>query len=1104
MTKKITATILWMCALFILNISVKSQTPKPLINSGEIIKLGKNLQNENKYKAAIEEYKKVSRSDTNYVFVLQELSISYYLDSNFDASIKIANEGLQRFPELAGKWYSNLADAEDDKGNWQTALNYYDKIIALNPHDYLGYFNKGVCLFRQKNYSNAKTNFQQCILINPYYASAHNFLGRICIEEGKPVQALLSLCASLLVNPDGRYYSNNIGLLSKISNATDEITSKLVAGSTNTEDDFELLQEVLLSKVSFDGKYKLKSSLEDKIVRQIQVVMEKLEYVETDKGFWMQYYVPLFKEIYSIDFELFTYYIFSSVDDKTIQNYLKKNKKAVEKMGDGYMVEYLNNIRQTRELVFTKRASIKERFYTSNNTVFAKATQQMVGKELTFVGNAEYFYDNGVTRSKGVFNEKGNKEGEWKFYHSNGQLKETSYFIDGKVEKQVETWFNNGSKSSSTNYQNDIAEGSFTSYFYTGALKRKGSYAKDEYDGELLIYNSSEYLEEKSSVQNGKYNGPTKVYFNNGNVKIATNYSNDLKNGNHKEYFYSGKLYLEGNFENDKRIGVWKTYWESGKLYSTNNYENGELEGEQTYYFENGKVQKKDNYTKGKIEGTTQEFDDDGKLFCETQFEKGKLREIKFFNKKGEMYSNTTSRKGDATLTFFDEDGNKTSEGYFTREGYRSGKTTFYYTNGKVKREEEYKNGNLNGVQTKYFKNGNISSTQNYTNDEADGYLLDYHSNKQLYEEGWMVNGKKQGAFYRYDAKGSLKSVINYLNNDEHGFSEYYYPNGKKDYEQEYFYGWLVGMKQFDSTGKLVCDLDIKNGTGNFTFKHNNGKDYIKAGYKNGQFFGSYTSYYFNGKVSLQRFYKAGGFSDSSYTSYHLDGKVSSSGNYKFNSKVGTWKSFYENGKIKTVDEYVLNELNGVSKVYNEYDGSLQREITYKSGIIDGAFKVYGENNLLAYQLNYKNGVLQSYTYVGKDGNLVANIPLVNGTGVLIAYYKNGTKSAEIDFVDYDVHGNRLLFYSNGKPYIVSKKELGSETGIKKVYFPNGQLDSETQYYLDDLDGVNREFYTNGKPKCEEFYYMDELHGECKYYNEQTGKLSIHKYYYGILQSIKE
>lgn len=1103
MEKKIAATNLWVCLLVSLSFVAKSQTPKPLINSGEILKLGVKLHDEQKYKEAIAEYKKVSRSDTNYAIILQELAMSYYLDSNFDASIQAANEGLQRFPELASKWYGRLADAEDDKGNWQTALDYYNKIITLNPQDYLGYFNKAVCLFRQKKYSDAKTNFQQCILINPYYSSAHNFLGRICIEEGKPVQALLSLCTSLLANPDGRYFSNNISLLSKISNATDEVTSKLITGSSS-EDDFELLQEVLLSKASFDGKYKLKSSLEDKIVRQIQVVMEKLEYNATDKGFWMQYYVPLFKEIFAKDFELFTYYIFSSIDDKTIQGFIKKNKKAIDKFGDTYTIPYLNNIRQTRELNFTKREAIKERFYTSNNIVFAKGTEQLVGKEYTFIGNVEYYYDNGQLRSKGKFDDKGLKDGEWKFYHNNGQLKELSTFKEDKAENLAETWFNNGVKSGSTLYKGNVAEGAFTTYFFTGAVKRKGKYVNDEYDGELLTFSSSEYLEEKAMYKEGKLNGPAKVFFNNGNVKIATNFSNDLRTGNHKEFFYSGKLYAEGNFENGKKIGAWKLYFESGKLYCINNYENGELEGEQTYYFENGKVQKKDTYVKGKIEGTIQEFDDDGKLFCETQFEKGRLREIKFYNKKGEMYSNTTSRKGDATLTFFDEEGNKTSEGYFTRDGFRSGKTTFYYTSGKIKTEEEYKNGELNGLQTKYFKNGNISSTQNYKNDQADGYLFDYHSNKQVYEEGWIIEGQKQGMFYKYDAKGALKSTINYLNNDEHGFVEYYHPNGKKDYEQQYFYGWLVGIKQFDTTGKTICDVSLKNGTSNFTFKHYNGNDYIKAGYKNGHFFGSYATYYCNGKLATQQYYKAGGYKDSIYLSYHLDGKIATTGSYSYSNKVGTWKSFYENGKPYTEEYFVLNEQHGISKTYNEIDGSLQREATFKNGVLDGPTKVYGENNLLAYQLNYKNGSLLSYTYTGKDGNLVAEIPFVNGTGNLVAYYKNGTKSAEINFIDYDIHGNRLLFFSSGKPYIVSSREFGSETGTRKVYYPNGQLESETQYYLNDAHGINREFYPTGKPKCEEFYYMDELHGECKYYNEQTGKLTIRKYYYGILQSIKE
>jgi antitoxin component YwqK of YwqJK toxin-antitoxin module len=50
-----------------------------------------------------------------------------------------------------------------------------------------------------------------------------------------------------------------------------------------------------------------------------------------------------------------------------------------------------------------------------------------------------------------------------------------------------------------------------------------------------------------------------------------------------------------------------------------------------------------------------------------------------------------------------------------------------------------------------------------------------------------------------------------------------------------------------------------------------------------------------------------------------------------------------------------------------------------------------------------------------KMGKLVAPIPVKNGTAMVTAYYKNGNKSAEINYENSEVNGIRKFYFANGR-----------------------------------------------------------------------------------------
>ena len=88
--------------------------------------------------------------------------------------------------------------------------------------------------------------------------------------------------------------------------------------------------------------------------------MEKLEYNESDKGFWMQYYVPFFSDVFRENrFEHLVFQMFSGLDVKAITTYVKKNEKEISNFRS-FAGSYFDDIKLTRELHSSKRSSVKK------------------------------------------------------------------------------------------------------------------------------------------------------------------------------------------------------------------------------------------------------------------------------------------------------------------------------------------------------------------------------------------------------------------------------------------------------------------------------------------------------------------------------------------------------------------------------------------------------------------------------------------------------------------------------------------------------------------------------------------------------------------------
>ena len=419
----------------------KAQTNNQLINSGDLLEQGGKLYDDGKYKAAIEIFKKVPRSDTNYSRVLVALASATFSDSDYNGSIQYARLGLKLFPEGFTDWYNQEGNTLVEAGKKTEAMACYDSVLQRNPYAYVVWFNKGLCFFKMEKYPEAAACFKKTLLIYPFYTSAHYYLGKIYLKNGNLPAALYCFTTNLAINPDNRYRDNSVSALSSIANVKDEVATLAANAKPGGEDNFDLQQEILLGKIALDKQYKLQTDVEDPITRQLQVLFEKTDYNKNDDGFCMQFYVPFYKKIYNEGgFNTLVNFMFSGLNIKTVTEFNKKRKKEIE----DYKVEagaYLDSIKVTEVLNMGERAAAQVHYYFENGYMVGKGAWRNVSGKQTFYGPWEFYYNNGQLKSKGNFTDHESKDGEWVFYYKNGQLKEHSILADDSLSGKSTTWF---------------------------------------------------------------------------------------------------------------------------------------------------------------------------------------------------------------------------------------------------------------------------------------------------------------------------------------------------------------------------------------------------------------------------------------------------------------------------------------------------------------------------------------------------------------------------------------------------------------------------------------------------------------------------------------
>jgi antitoxin component YwqK of YwqJK toxin-antitoxin module/Tfp pilus assembly protein PilF len=1082
-----------------------AQEKNPLINSGQLIARGSDLYDSGEYKESIQLYSRIDRNDTNYVRALYELALSCYADSQFSKSahyceLAFAAENafsMNYDPEI----YDEYGNAVDAGGNPQRALSIFDSAIRKYPDYAYLYLNKGTVLLKLNRDKEAEQLFQQTLLMDPYAYTCHFKLGIVALRQGKLIPGMLCLIGYLLMNPEGKYHSSCINVLSSIAKNEDEIQQYINNRKEQPSESYQLLEQIIQSKIALDKNYKPITHLDDPISRQIQVLFEKLKYEEGSKDFYMQYYMPWFSQVFASNrFELFINQLFSSVDMPLVRNFLKKNKKEISAL-TADAGNYFNVIRSTREIVPGKRNMNGTAWYFSEGKLVGKGRATPNGEKL--LGPWEFYYEYGNSKARGSYSENGLKEGPWLYYFFDGKLKGKEIYQNGKQQGEETYYTHDGLVSSHSWYKDNQLDGESTSFFATGGTHIIDHYVAGKEDGEKRIFYPGGALSLLIHYKAGKEEGEIRSWNQDGSLDYVAAYRNDKLEGPYTKYFDNGKIASSGVYSLDQQTGPWKYFYENGKLKEEETFVAGKAEGLLSHYYENGQLEYSYASKKGKADGEEKFYDEDGKLYSTHLLDNDRLVNAKFMDKGGKIISqDAESRQKQIVLNSFNAAGVKKLQVSYDEHGNTQGKKTYFYADGTISQTENYKDGDLDGPMHSFYPDGAAKDDYTYTHGVKDGYTVTRYVHGQVKAEGWYTKNEAQGYWLYYNELGNLTDSIYYLADDMNGLRGQFWPNGKKQYETEYRGGWVSGTTEYDSNGAAFSHVSLPAGTGRYTLNFPNGAVFLDANYVHGHLEGVRKTWFFDGKPSTEEYFR-NGLQDSVEKGYNHFGKQTAERWYHAGDKTGKWKFYGDDGKLVRTEEYREGEMNG-KRIYYFPNGSKEEEDSVKDGDLEGTLKKYDPSGALLYQLTYKHGTLTGYTYSDKNGHLMNEIPIVGESGRIKAFFSNGNPSADIGFRNGNLDGPFALYYLNGKIRNQSSQHIGLTEGPLKTYYDNGQIRHDYIYLHDNLQGHYKEYNEKGILTEEGDNYNGSPHGIVRYFDDNGKPIESDTFYYGTLLSVKK
>ena len=1051
-----------------------------LTASGVWLLEGIQSYNRESYDSSIYWYDKIMPQDTNYAVSLYEKSIAYMKLKKYEEAIIAATKSDSTEQGNEPRNMTVVARSLQKQGKSAEAYQLMIDLKKKFPYNAGLYAEHAHLAMEQADWKLAQVQLDSGFRINPTFYKLHLFYSELAYVSGQPTLGILSAhFGSLSLSSS----SDQVQLVQLLNlEADDNFTSdyKIPPGAVGAFPELEEINQLVKSKVCYTKNYKLKLKLDEKYIRQLQLIIENLAEVELGTHDYLSdFYLSYYKEVATKNmFEACVLYGLDAIKEAPAVAKLLKSKKVDIDRFSEWNSGKVGSLKQENFYAFfgLGKQAVFQYYKSGQVLLFGDVVNNVKYDEWN------YFHENGALQAKGKYDGQGKKTGEWTYYYNNGNLSAKENHNPEAESYTYEIYYRNGNIKEKATKSKGTIEGLYTEFHPNGAMNREINVSKGSASGMFRRYSfTGNLIFERDFKESGTINPYTQFYAI-GTAEQKGNILNDKLSGLIQEFYPDGKLKENVNYESDKRTGWSVTYYRNGLVSDSSFYVNGKLNGAKVSYAVDGTLNSRLEYKNGKINGLSVWYDDtDGKEYARLIFKNERLSSYEFFDKEGKVIFSREEKNGSIEWVRHTPYGNITEKGTY-KKGEFDGDFESYYPNGSINKKYALVDGKIAGKYIKYHPAGGVEVEAFYNNEgNQNGWQTDYYRNGKIRSRGYYRNGKKEGLFTYYYFSGVI-SQNNWYEEGELQSSFEYDRDGKTTLFEKYAKGNIIEETYFTVNGDKADhlkfyageqDINISmkhgyttaqgkmmNGGKNGTWKYFRGKSIPTAeiNYLNGQTHGVRKNYHSTGKPQSVEFY-INGLKDSLAVYYNELGQKESEKTYNLGDEEGNEKFYYANGK-------------------------LQSEFINREDALHGKATMYAPDGTVMIERHYFRGELVAFSGLNKSGEKVT-VDIANQTGDVQTFFKDGKLAVSYTLKNGLREGDYKLFDTNGQLLFQSTYSNGYLNGKQTDYYPGGKVLEESTFADGNLTGEQKMYYPDGKLAFKETYSENVLNGPAEYYNEK-------------------
>lgn len=216
--------------------------------------------------------------------------------------------------------------------------------------------------------------------------------------------------------------------------------------------------------------------------------------------------------------------------------------------------------------------------------------------------SSELYRDN-ILLAQGMYDERGRRQGEWKYFYPDGTLKAIGDYVDDLRMNQWKYFFRDSTLEQIGRYYADAPDGTWRWYFENGELRKEQEFRDGLENGSVVEYNDSN------------------------EVIVTGQFIDGLRTG---IWVYSSHNVIEtGEFSLGERTGKWEIRWtDIDQISELTYWVDGVLDGQYIKYYPDGTIRWRGKYVDGEKDGVWEHFASNGARIVTVEYELGE--ELKY------------------------------------------------------------------------------------------------------------------------------------------------------------------------------------------------------------------------------------------------------------------------------------------------------------------------------------------------------------------------------------------------------------------------------------------------------------------------------------------